>query len=173
MARVRGKHQRMARNDTVVAAPPEAVWSVLENPYSYPKWVVGTDRTVDADPDWPKPGSKFKVHIALGYHDYTHSEAVQAGRRIVLNTAGGPFGAARVEITLTPAPGGTHVTLIEDPAGITKPLAVLPPVHWLIKLRNVESLRRFSRLCEERAQSQSFQGAAPATQRSSSSTASL
>ena len=164
----------MARNETHVAAPPEVVWSVLENPYSYPKWVVGTDRTVAADPDWPRPGSAFKVHIALGYHDSTHCEAVQPEKRIVLNTAGGPFGAARVELTLHPAAdGGTRVVMVEEPAGLTKPLGVLPPVHWLIRLRNVESLRRFTRLCEERAQAQSFQGAAPAAHRSSSSTASL
>jgi uncharacterized protein YndB with AHSA1/START domain len=163
----------MARNETHVAAPVEAVWAVLEDPYAYPRWVVGTDRTVEADADWPRPGSKFKVHVALGYHDFTHCEAVQPQRRIVLNTAGGPFGAARAEITLNPAPQGTHVTLVEEPAGLTKPLGVLPPMHWLLWLRNVESLRRFKRIAEGRAQDQSFQGAVPEAQRSSSSTASL
>src|SRR5436305_9909749 len=103
----------MAVNEAYVHAPPEAVWKVLEDPYCYPKWVVGTDRTVDADAGWPAPGTKFKVHIALGYEDYTHSRALDPGKRIVLDAAGGAFGAARIVITLHGDPTGTRVTLQE------------------------------------------------------------
>ena len=142
----------MARNETVVNAPRDVVWEVLEDPYAYPRWVVGTDRTVEADTGWPAAGTKFKVHVALGYHDYTHSEEVDPRRRIVLNTAGGPWGAAKVTIMLQDAPGErTHVTLVEDPTGILKPLKWFPPAHLGIRLRNVESLRRFRRIAEARA----------------------
>src|SRR3954447_23318363 len=141
----------MAKNETHVDASPEAVWDVLSDPYAYPQWVVGTDRTLEADAEWPVPESKFKVHIALGYTDYTHSREVEPHRRIVLDAAGGAFGAARVTLELREERGGTHVTLFEDPAGFVRHLSFLPPVHWLIFLRNVESLRRFKRLVESRA----------------------
>ena len=140
----------MAVNEAIVHAPLATVWGVLEDPYAYPKWVVGTDRTVEADADWPEPGSKFKVHIALGYSDFTHSEQVQPEKRIVLNAAGGMLGAARIEIDLHEVADGTKIRLTETPAGILAPLKALPPMHWAIKLRNVESLRRFKRLAESR-----------------------
>src|SRR4051794_15631044 len=139
----------MATNETHVDASPEAVWDVLSDPYAYPKWVVGTDRTVEADADWPIPESKFKVHIALGYTDYTHSREIDPHRRIVLDAAGGGLSAARVIITLRAEGGGTPVTLVEEPSGIIGHLSFPPPVHWLIKLRNTESLRRFKRLVEQ------------------------
>ena len=140
----------MARNETLVDAPPEAVWSVLCDPYAYPRWVVGTDRTLEADPAWPQPESAFRVRFPLGVEDLTHSREVEEGRRIVLDAGGGPFGAARVDIRLEPVDGGTKVTLIENPAGFMAPLRALPPVHWLTHLRNVEALRRFKAIVERR-----------------------
>jgi uncharacterized protein YndB with AHSA1/START domain len=141
----------MARNETHVDASPEAVWDVLADPYAYPQWVVGTDRTVDADAEWPRPDSKFKVHIALGYTDYTHSREVDPPRRIVLDAAGGPLGAFKITIELEPEGDGTHVTLLEAPTGPLKYLNWFPPVHYGIKFRNVESLKRFKRIVETRA----------------------
>lgn len=139
----------MARNETTVAVPPERVWEVLSDPYTYPKWVVGADRTVAADASWPAPGSRFRVRLAIGVHDYTSSRAVSAGKRIELD-AGGIFGPARVQIELTADNGGTRVTMVEDPAGKISPLRFAPPVQLAIKARNVESLRRFRRLVEAR-----------------------
>src|SRR3954447_22001810 len=107
----------MARNSTVLDVPPAAVWSVLEDPFAYPKWVVGTDRTLEADPDWPRPGSSFKVHVALGLSDRTTVREVSPGRRIVVDAAANLLGPARVSIALAPEGGGTRVTIIEDPAG--------------------------------------------------------
>src|SRR3954447_14603384 len=141
----------MAKNETHVTASPEAVWDVLSDPYAYPRWVVGSDRTLEADADWPIPESKFKVRLVLGYTDYTHSRELEPHKRIVLDAAGGTMGAARVTISLREEAGGTHVTMIEEPAGFVEHLGFLPPVHWLIHLRNIESLRRFKRLVESRA----------------------
>jgi uncharacterized protein YndB with AHSA1/START domain len=141
----------MAQNETHIAAPPEAVWDVLADPYAYPEWVVGSDRTLEADPDWPLPESKFKVRLPLGWTDATHSREMEPNRRIVLDAAGGALGAMRVTILLRPEGDGTHVTLIERPTGPLKYLNLLPPVHLAIKARNVESLRRFKRLAEARA----------------------
>ena len=140
----------MAQNEIHVTATPEEVWDVLCDPYAYPRWVVGTDRTLEADEDWPIPESKFKVHIAGPYSDYTHSREIEPHRRILLHAAGGPFGAAQIEITLRPEGLGTHVTIVENPMGALNPLHYFPPVHLLIKLRNVESLRRLKSIVERR-----------------------
>jgi uncharacterized protein YndB with AHSA1/START domain len=141
----------MAKNEIHVNATPEEVWDVLCDPYAYPRWVVGTDRTLEADTEWPQPESKFKVHIAGPWSDYTHSREVEPHRRIVLDAAGGPLGAARIVITLRPEGRGTHVTIVENPTGPMKPLNYFPPMHLAVKLRNVESLRRFKRIVETRA----------------------
>ncbi len=141
----------MARNRTHIDASPSQVWAVLDDPYAYPMWVVGTDRTVDADPNWPAPGSEFRVHVAFGHVDTTKARALIPGRRIVLDAAASFLGPARVTIELEPEGDGTQVTMIEDPAGKLTPLRFLPPVHLAIRLRNVESLRRFKRLAEERS----------------------
>ena len=141
----------MAQNEIHVTATPEEVWDVLCDPYAYPQWVVGTDRTLEADTEWPTPGSKFKVHIAGPYSDYTHSREIEPHQRIVLDAAGGPFGAARIVLALRPEGLGTHVTITEEPWGPVRPLNFFPPIHLAIKLRNVESLRRFRRIVETRA----------------------
>ncbi len=137
----------MARNRTHIAAAPNAVWATLADPYAYPEWVVGSDRTLSADDSWPLPGSAFRVRLATRHVDRTEVCAVDPGRRIVLEV-GSRVGPAKVTIELAEADGGTDVTLIEDPTGKVAPLRFLPPVQLLIKARNVESLRRLRRLCE-------------------------
>jgi uncharacterized protein YndB with AHSA1/START domain len=124
---------------------------VLSDPYAYPEWVVGTDRTVRADPDWPLPGSTFDVHVALGHVDQTTARELDPGRRIVLDAAASVLGPARVTLELTEEGDGTHVTMVEDPAGKFAPLRLVPAVHLAIKLRNVEALRRLRRLAEDGA----------------------
>lgn len=138
----------MARNRTRIAAPPSAVWSTLADPYSYPRWVVGSDHTVSADSSWPMPGAAFQVKLATRHSDRTEVLELDPGRRLVLEV-GSFTGPARVVIELEPDGDDTQVTLIEDPAGKLKPLRYLPPVQWLIKARNVESLRRLRRICED------------------------
>ena len=138
----------MARNSTFIASPPAAVWAVLEDPYSYPRWIVGSDRTLSADRTWPAPGSAFRVRLPLGFTDSTKSRELRSGTRIVLDAAAGIFGPARVTITTEPREGGTRVTMVEDPAGKLAPLRYVPAVHLLLRLRNIESLRRLRKLVE-------------------------
>jgi uncharacterized protein YndB with AHSA1/START domain len=138
----------MARNSTFIAASPAAVWAVLDDPYLYPRWVVGSDRTLSADPAWPAPGSAFEVRLAFGATDATRSLELEPGRKIVLDAAAGMFGPARVTIITESQPGGTRVTMIEDPAGKVRLLRYVPAVHLVLRARNVESLRRLRTLVQ-------------------------
>jgi uncharacterized protein YndB with AHSA1/START domain len=140
----------VARNQIHVDRTPEAVWEVLCDPFAYPLWVVGADRTLSADPLWPEPGSWFKVRLAIGIPDYTHSREVEPERRIKLDAGGGPLRGAHVDLRLEPDDSGTRVTMIEDPGGLTAPLRFFPPSHLVTRFRNAESLRRFKRVCEAR-----------------------
>ena len=148
---IRGSAGRVARNETTIDAPLDAVWAVLEDPFAYPKWVVGTDRTLQADPDFPAPGSAFQVHIALGLKDDTRVVEFERRRKIVLDAAASAFGPARVTIETEARGDRTHVALIEDPHGKMFFWKYFPPAHLGIKLRNVESLRRFERLVRARS----------------------
>jgi uncharacterized protein YndB with AHSA1/START domain len=146
----------MGRNVTFIAAEPETVWNVLCDPFAYPGWVVGSRETLGADPEWPQPDSRFRVRVGVGpfaHVDLTHARHAEPQRRLVLDAAGGGGSAARVDIRLRPVEGGTDVTLIEDPAGLTTPLRFVPGVHAAIRLRNHESLRRLKRIAERRATS--------------------
>lgn len=145
----------MARNSRHLDATPAAVWAVLEDPYAYPAWVVGTDATVNADHDWPAPGAAFRVHVGLGHVDATTSVQVEPGRKVVVDAASAQLGPARVTIELEPRDGGTTVTLIEDPRGKLAPLRWFPPLQMAIKLRNVESLRRLEKVVQARSSASS------------------
>jgi uncharacterized protein YndB with AHSA1/START domain len=136
----------MARNTTHVPVAPEDVWDVLADPWAYPRWVVGADRTLRADSSWPAVGSEFEVHLGLGLRDTTTVKELDPGRRIVLHAASSWVGPARVDIALEREGSGTRVTIVEDPVSKLAPLRYFPPVQAAIKLRNVESLRRLRKL---------------------------
>ena len=116
----------MAVNEAYLEAAPQHVWAVLSDPYAYPRWVVGSKETVEADPSWPLPGSEFRVKVGAG------------------------VAGADVEIVLSPSGTGTVVTMEEKPGGFSAPLRSIVPLQWVIKVRNVESLRRLKRIAEAR-----------------------
>ena len=126
---------------------------MLADPSSYGHWVVGSKRIRDADASWPTPGSRFHHTVGVGpiaVDDHTESLAADPPRRLVLRAKARPLGLAKVEIELEPAPGGTCVTLRENPTGVQKPLAYFPPLQLLAWLRNAESLARIERLAMAR-----------------------
>ena len=141
----------MARSELVMAAPPEAVWEVLEDPRSYGDWVVGSSEIRGWSDDWPAPGSRFHHRVGLiplTVSDHTEVIAAAPPRRLVLRAKARPLGAARVDMNIEPHPAGSLVTMVEDPdvplGAILTPL----PVHALIRVRNGESLRRLRVIVE-------------------------
>ncbi len=54
----------MSTNTRVMHATPEQVWSVLEDGWLYPLWVVGASRMREVEDGWPAAGSK--LHHSVG-----------------------------------------------------------------------------------------------------------
>lgn len=142
----------MATNDTHVDATPEQVFEVLCIPRHYPDWVVGAKDFRGADPDWPAVGTKFHHSVGAGpltIKDNTEVLEVEPDRRLVLQARTRPMGTARVELTLHPEAGGTRIVMKEGPGDAMSRLVFNPVADLLLKGRNVEALRRLSRLIDE------------------------
>ena len=130
-----------------VQAPPDKVFAVLADGWTYSDWVVGTAHIRDVDPAWPAPGSK--VHHKAGPWPFSLKDSstvvsMTPDRELTLMAGLWPLGEARVRILLEPEGAGTRVIMKEDfEAGPL--LAVRNKINDLIlHRRNVESLRRLS-----------------------------
>lgn len=141
----------MATTHAQIAATPDQVFSALANPENYGDWVVGSDTIRDADPDWPKVGSRFHHRVGFGpfkVRDHTEVLAVDSPRRLVMHARARPLGTAKVTMLLAECDGGTHVTMVEVAGDRLSRLALNRLTDPLIHLRNVESLRRLKRIVE-------------------------
>jgi uncharacterized protein YndB with AHSA1/START domain len=133
-----------------VAAPPDAVYRVLADGWTYGSWVVGNSRVRQVDASCPEPGSR--IHHSAGVwplriNDVTVVRSAEPQRCLDLQAELWLFGSAEIRITLQPVDGGrTRVVMAEEltrgPARLVpRPLQAL--VLWP---RNVESLRRLADL---------------------------
>ena len=144
----------MSKNRITVRSDPEAVFEVLDDPYAYPRWVVGARRIRRVDAGWPAVGSRF--HHAIGtaageLHDSSTILARDRPRRLVLEVRFRPTGVARVEIMVEPVAGGSRVILEETPTDgflARLPRGLTDPV---LALRNALSLQRFRHEVERRS----------------------
>ncbi len=141
----------MSTTSRIVQAPPDRVWSVLADGWSYPLFVVGASRMRDVDKTWPAVGSR--LHHSVGVwpallDDNTEVLEVEPASRLVLRARAWPAGAAHVEFQLSADVTGTQVILHED--------AVAGPGRWVPKplrdvqltWRNTETLRRLAFVAE-------------------------
>jgi uncharacterized protein YndB with AHSA1/START domain len=134
-------------------ARPEDVWDVLADAFAYADWVVGCKRIRAADVTWPQPGSQFHHTVGVGpvsIDDRSEVVAAEPARRLVLRAHAGPLGTGRVELELEPAGDGTLVTIREWPEGRVQALVDNPLLELLVDRRNARSIRRLSRLAEDR-----------------------
>lgn len=142
----------MATNHIHIAASPDHVFAVLSEPENYGDWVVGSDTIRDADPGWPKPGSRFHHRVGVGpvkVNDHTEVLEADPPHRLVLHACARPlFGTAKVAMLLVAHDGGTFVTMIETAGDRLSRLALNRLTDPLIHVRNIESLRRLKRIAE-------------------------
>jgi uncharacterized protein YndB with AHSA1/START domain len=143
----------MATVTAHIKAPPEAIFAVLADGWSYSGWVVGTSHMRAVEDAWPSVGSRL-FHASGVWPavlaDETSVEAITRDERLVMTARGRPLGEARIEVSLAPDGAGTTVTLAETP--------IRGPGHWLhhrvsdsvLRRRNEESLARLAALSERR-----------------------
>jgi uncharacterized protein YndB with AHSA1/START domain len=142
----------MSVNETYVEAPPEAVFDVLEDPFSYGHWVVGASKTRDADAGWPRPGTAFRHvqgFLGVGWNDDTEVVSATRPRTLVLEARVRPFAVNKVELRLLPSGDGTKVVMVEYPTGGLARKLRNPLMDAALWLRNVEALRRLRKMAEE------------------------
>lgn len=140
----------MAVVDKVISAPPQRVFEVLADGWSYSDWVVGTAHIRDVDDSWPSPGAS--IHHTSGpwpvsLRDKTTVISCEAPRRLVLCAGLWPLGTLTVTLTLMPlGAAGTRVTLAEE--------TTAGPLRWtrnrlndlVLHYRNREALNRLGDL---------------------------
>jgi Polyketide cyclase / dehydrase and lipid transport len=131
---------------------PRVVFDVLRDGNTYASWVVGTRTIRKVEPGWPEPGTA--LHYTVGYgplrkDDETRSLAYEPDRRLELEARAWPAGTARIELRAEPVQEGTLVSIEEHPLRGPAKLLNNPAMDLLIKIRNVETLRRLER-CAQR-----------------------
>ncbi len=138
----------MAVVERVIEAPPEKVFAVLADGWTYSDWVVGTVHIRDVDRHWPAVGAELHHKAGpwpLSLHDKSTVLSVTTDRELTVRAGLWPLGEAIINFNLAPAGGhATRVTMHEDfNAG---------PLRWartklndlVLHRRNVESLRRLA-----------------------------
>jgi uncharacterized protein YndB with AHSA1/START domain len=135
-----------------VNAPPDRVFAVLADGWSYSDWVVGTVHIRDVDKNWPEVGAKLHHKAGpwpLSLHDSSTVLEMTPGSRLKLLAGLWPLGEAMIELRLEPAAvGATRVTMAEDFE--SGPLRVVRNKinDLVLHRRNIESLRRLADIAE-------------------------
>jgi short-subunit dehydrogenase len=138
-----------------VAAPADAVWSVLADGWLYANWVVGTARVRAVDDGWPSVGTQ--IHHSVGVwplllDDSTSALESDAPQRLVLEARGWPLGKAHVTVEVRPdGPRSCVVSIREDAVAGPGTLVPKPVRQAMIVPRNREALRRLALLAEGKA----------------------
>ena len=141
----------MATNHIQITVTPDEVFAALANPANYGDWVVGSDVIRDADPEWPKVGSRFYHRVGVGplkLNDHTEVLEVDPPHRLIMHARARPLGTAEVSMRLAERDGGTFVTMTETAGNRLSRLMLNRLTDPLIRLRNAESLRRLKRIAE-------------------------
>ena len=144
----------MATTRIHIVAPPDRVFAVLADAWTYEQWVVGCKQIREVDDTWPAAGATFHHSVGMGpitVRDTTTAIESEAPRRLLLRARARPAGVARVELELAERDGGTEVVMRERPVSGPPALLHNPVQDWLIDRRNREGLRRLKQLAEERA----------------------
>lgn len=139
-----------------VAVPPERIFDILADGWSYAGWVVGTSHIRAVDPHWPAPGSR--IHHAVGpwplvIHDTTRVCELDPGRRLLIRARIWPVGEADVDFLVDPEPGAAGSVVQMTETVVAGPWTLLGPVtDSLLQARNVATLDRLAALAEQRSQ---------------------
>ncbi|GAA1853105.1 SRPBCC family protein [Asanoa iriomotensis] len=144
----------MVATSLVIDAPPERVFAVLADGWSYASWVVGASHIRAVDADWPAVGARLHHQVGpwpLHIKDQSIVYAVVPDRFLELHARAWPLGEARVVLELEPIDEATRVTLSYDLiAGVGQ--RIPKPIQSLaLRPRSSEMLHRLSDIAERRS----------------------
>jgi hypothetical protein len=132
----------------IEGATADDVFAVLEDGCGYAEWVVGTRMIRRVEPGWPRPGTA--IHYTAGWwplrkDDKTQSLGYEPRRELRLEARAWPAGTVGIRLAVEHAGNGVQVTLDEAPARGWLRRLHNPALDALIKVRNVETLRRLEK----------------------------
>lgn len=141
----------MSTTTRLFHCPPEAVFAVLADGWTYPSWVVGASRMRDVDEDWPEPGSAIRHSVGIWpavIDDETVATEWDPPRRASFTAKGWPIGEARIIMEARPHAEGCVVRMREY--AIRGPMQYVPRLltEPALDLRNREALKRLAYLAE-------------------------
>lgn len=125
------------------AVSTTTLFTVLTEPETYPRWLVGAKRIREVTPDWPQVGSDFKHVVGFGplaFPDRTTVRETAAPTTLELLVRVRPVLEAVVRFQLTSTAAGCTLRMTETPVGIYRFIA--PLAQPLIRIRNERSLQR-------------------------------
>jgi hypothetical protein len=150
----------MATNSRVMSGlDPADVFAAFRDGYTYGNWVVGTRKIRRVETGWPDVGTA--IHFTVGYKpfrkdDETRVVRYEPDRELELEAHAWPAGAAAIILTVEQtAPGDTTITIQEHPSKGLAEKFHNPLLDLLIKVRNVESLRRLEKEARQKAAAKS------------------
>ncbi len=146
--------ERMIEVSRIVGAPPERIFAVLADGWSYAGWVVGAAHIRDVDDGWPAVGSRIHHRIGpwpLQIEDQTVVRGVQPDRSLELDAHVWLIGVALIRLTLEPV-SHTHTRVRMAEGMLSGFGALIPkPALWLMLYpRNAEALKRLDDIAVHR-----------------------
>jgi uncharacterized protein YndB with AHSA1/START domain len=141
----------VAHNCREFPVPPEVLWDLLIDPYTYPDWLVGAEEIRDVDDDWPAVGARFHHEVGVGPLEIPdHSEVlhIEPRRELRLTVRARPFVSAVATFRLVGDRAVSMLSVQEEPTVRTVGNLVRPVMDPSIHLRNHRSLRRLAAVVE-------------------------
>jgi uncharacterized protein YndB with AHSA1/START domain len=129
-----------------IHTPPDRIFAVLSDGWSYASWVVGAAHVRAVDDGWPAVGTRVHHRVGpwpLQIEDRTVVREMEPDRLLELDAHAGPLGIARVRLALEPVSADTTRVRMgwRAAAGAARliPEAVLA---LMLRPRNSETLHR-------------------------------
>ncbi|MFC8128891.1 SRPBCC family protein [Streptomyces sp. NPDC057302] len=142
----------MSRNRRLILASPSEVWNLLSDGRRYGEWVTGTQEVLSADPHWPAVGARLRVRVGVGRLSLDDTVTVRISEprsRLQLEAKAGPFGAARIAMTLIPWAEHTLFLLEWHPLRGPGTRMHGLPVDYAVAVRNGMMLTKLARIAVE------------------------
>ena len=144
----------MALVRQTIRASPAAVWDVLIDPTTYPRWLIGAQEIRRVDDSWPAVDAAFHHRVGVWpvlIDDKSIIREVRRRKRLVLEVRATPAVRGVVRFDLEGAEQGraTVVEMSEEPLYRKLGDLLRPILDPLTHLRNKRSLVKFEQLVEQ------------------------